>query len=265
MARGKFERTPERTRKAVPQPRQKREPAETKPREPVKKERRNPFLVLLNMIKNLIVGAIGLAAIAMMIFTVVSVTTLDRSERSLLGYKAFIVLSDSMKATDFDAGDVVLVKPVDPTTLQPGDIIAFTSQNSSNYGQTVTHKIRSLTTDANGNPAFVTYGTTTDTDDETAVPYSYVLGKYEFSLPKVGYFFQFLRTGPGYILFILIPFGLLIAYQALKSVHLFRKDKKEEMAKIKAERAQIEAEREETRQMLAELRKMQAQMQHSDQ
>ena len=28
--------------------------------------------------------------------------------------------------------------------------IAYTSQNSSNYGETVTHKIRRLTTDANG-------------------------------------------------------------------------------------------------------------------
>ena len=35
-------------------------------------------------------------------------------DRSLFGYKAFIVLSDSMKATDFDAGDLVLVKEVDP-------------------------------------------------------------------------------------------------------------------------------------------------------
>ena len=37
-------------------------------------------------------------------------STFDRSDRNLFGYKAFIVLSDSMKATDFDAGDLVLAK-----------------------------------------------------------------------------------------------------------------------------------------------------------
>lgn len=267
MARGKFERAPEPSRRA--RPRVKAEPAgkkvQAEKKEPVEKKKRNPILVVLNVLKTLLVWLVMLTAVGMMIFTVVSVTTLDRSERSILGYKAFIVLSDSMKATDFDAGDVVLVKPVDPATLQPGDIIAFTSQNSSNYGQTVTHKIRALTTDDYGNPAFVTYGTTTNVDDETVVPYSHVVGQYQFSLPKVGYFFQYLRTGPGYILFILIPFGLLIAYQAMKSVHLFRKEKKEERAQMDAERAKIEAEREETRQMLLELKRMQEQMQRSNQ
>ena len=130
MARGKFERAPEPSRRA--RPRVKAEPAgkrvQAEKKEPVEKKKRNPILVVLNVLKTLLVWLVMLTAVGMMIFTVVSVTTLDRSERSILGYKAFIVLSDSMKATDFDAGDVVLVKPVDPATLQPGDIIAFTSQ-----------------------------------------------------------------------------------------------------------------------------------------
>jgi len=218
-------------------------------------EKRTVFTV----IRDILVGLVVVFAIGMMIFTVISVTTLNQSERSFLGYRAFIVLSDSMRATDFDAGDVVLVKPVDPATLQPGDIIAFTSQNSVSYGQTVTHKIRTLTTDENGEPAFITYGTTTDTDDETTVSYDAVLGKYCKRLPKVGYFFQFLRTGPGYILFILIPFGLVILYHGIRSVRLFQQEKKEQRDAIEAERAQMAAEREETRRLLEELKRMQAQ------
>ena len=35
-------------------------------------------------------------AVFMMIFTIVSVSTFDRADRNLFGYKAFIVLSDSM-------------------------------------------------------------------------------------------------------------------------------------------------------------------------
>ena len=131
----------------------------------------------LNLIKNIFVWLMVASAVCMMIFTVVSVNTFDRSDRSLFGYKAFIVLSDSMSKTDFAAGDLVLVKEVDPSTLKEGDIIAYTSQNTSNYGETVTHKIRKLTTDASGEPGFIAYGTTTDTDDETAVTYPYVLGK----------------------------------------------------------------------------------------
>ena len=199
-------------------------------------------------------------AVCMMIFTIVSVSTFDRADRNLFGYKAFIVLSDSMKATDFDAGDLVLVKEVDCSTLKEGDIIAYTSQNISNYGETVTHKIRKLTTDANGEPGFITYGTTTDTDDETIVTYPYVLGKYQGHIPKVGTFFQFLKTTPGYIVCILIPFLILILLEGIRCIRLFRKYKTEQQAELKAERDKIEAERAETQRMMQELLAMKAQM-----
>lgn len=215
---------------------------------------------ILKILRAAAVWLIVALASCMMIFTVVSVATFDRADRNLFGYKAFIVLSDSMSKTDFDAGDLVLVKAVDPATLREGDIIAYTSQNSANYGETVTHKIRKLTTDANGDPGFVTYGTTTDTDDETIVTYPYVLGKYEKHIPKVGMFFQFLKTTPGYIVCILIPFLLLILSEGIRCIRLFRNYKAEQQAELKAERDKIDAERAETQRMMQELLKMRAQM-----
>lgn len=215
---------------------------------------------VLNIIKNIFVWLMVALAVCMMIFTVVSVNTFDRSDRSLFGFKAFIVLSDSMSKTDFDAGDLVLVKEVDPATLKEGDIIAYTSQNTSNYGETVTHKIRKLTTDANGEPGFITYGTTTDTDDETIVTYPYVLGKYTTNIPKVGRFFMFLKTTPGYIVCILIPFLLLILIQGLNCIKLFRRYKLEQMAEMQEERAKIEEERAESQKMMAELLALKAQL-----
>lgn len=80
----------------------------------------------------------SVVSICVMLFTVISVLTFNRNDREFLGYKMFIVLSDSMSATNFSAGDLVLTKDVDPTTLQPGDIIAFISSNDENYGQTIT-------------------------------------------------------------------------------------------------------------------------------
>ena len=214
----------------------------------------------LNIIRSIFVWLMVALAVFMMIFTIVSVSTFDRADRSLFGYKAFIVLSDSMSKTDFNAGDLVLVKEVDPSTLKEGDIIAYTSQNTSNYGETVTHKIRKLTTDANGEPGFVTYGTTTDTDDETVVIYPYVLGKYQGRIPKVGTFFQFLKSTPGYIVCILVPFLLLILLEGIRCIRLFRKYKAEQQAELQAERDKIEADRAETQRMMQELLAMKAQM-----
>ena len=219
---------------------------------------------VLNIIRSIFVWLMVVLAVGMVIFTIVSVSTFDRADRNLFGYKAFIVLSDSMSKTDFSAGDLVLVKEVDPSTLKEGDIIAYTSQNTSNYGETVTHKIRKLTTDTNGEPGFVTYGTTTDTDDETVVTYPYVLGKYQGRIPKVGTFFQFLKSTPGYIVCILIPFLLLILLEGIRCICLFRKYKAEQQAELQAERDKIEAERAETQRMMQELLQMKAQMAQSN-
>ena len=214
----------------------------------------------LKIIKNIAVWLVVALAVCMMLFTIVSVSTFDRADRSLFGLKAFIVLSDSMSKTDFDAGDLVLVKEVEPQTLKEGDIIAYTSQNTENYGATVTHKNRKLTTDANGQPGFITYGTTTDTDDETIVTYAYVLGKYQTHIPKVGTFFHFLKTTQGYIICILIPFLALILLEGLRCIRLFKQYKAEQQAELQAERDKIEADRAETQRMMQELLQMKAQM-----
>ena len=213
-----------------------------------------------DIVKKVFTILIAVVAVAVMIFTIVSVTTFDRNDRNVFGYKMFIVLSDSMKATDFAAGDIVVVKSVDPTTLKEGDIIAYSSQNPDNFGETVTHKIRSKTVDANGDAGFITYGTTTNTDDETIVTYPYINGKYVFHLPKVGTFFNFLKTTPGYIICILIPFLLLIGMQGLNTVKLFRRYRKEQMQAMEEERAKLEAERKQSEEMMAELMKLKAQM-----
>ena len=214
----------------------------------------------LNIIKTTLVWLVVALAVFMMIFTVISVTTFNRNDRDLFGYKAYIVNTDSMAKTDFKAGDLIFVKEVDPNTLKEGDIITYLSQNTDSFGETITHKIRKKTTDAEGNPGFITYGTTTGVDDDTIVTFPYILGKYTTHLPKVGTFFNFLKTTPGYFVCIFVPFMLLIIYQGVNFFRLFRRYKKEQMDEMKAERDKIEAERLENAKMLSELQALKAQL-----
>ncbi len=201
-----------------------------------------------------------LLSVAMMVFTIVSVRTFNRTDRSLFGYGVYIVLSDSMSATDFSAGDLVFTKAVDPATLREGDIISFISNNEESYGAVVTHKIRALTRTETGEPGFITYGTTTDTDDAEIVTYMNVLGKYQFALPKVGAFFSFMRTVPGYIVCILTPFLILIVMNAVDAIRLFRAYKREQLADLESEREALRREREQSEQMMRELMALKANM-----
>ncbi len=215
---------------------------------------------VLGVIRSVFTWLLVIASVAMMVFTVFSVSTFDRNDRAVFGYKLYIIRTDSMSATDFNAGDLILVREVDPQTLQVGDIISFSSVDPDSFGETITHKIRKLTADAQGNPGFVTYGTTTDTDDTSVVTYPYVLGKYAGRIPGAGKFFVFLKTTPGYICCILLPFLLLILFQGYRSVKLFRQYKAEQLAEMKAQREAEQAALKAERAALAEERKRQEEM-----
>lgn len=215
---------------------------------------------VLGIVKSILVWIFVIFAVSMTIFTVISVNTFNRNDRSIWGYKAYIVNTDSMSKTDFKAGDLILVKETDPSTLKAGDIITYMSQNTESFGETITHKIRKLTTDARGNPGFVTYSTTTDQDDDTIVTYMYVLGKYEKTIPNVGYFFNFMKTPQGYITCIFVPFMILIIYQAVNFVMVFRRYKREQVAEMEEERKRIDTEREQNLKMMEELQALKKQL-----
>ena len=201
-------------------------------------------------------------AVFMMIFTVISVTTVNKQDRSLFGFRPFIVLSNSMSPDYFDAGDLIFSKKVNTDNIEVGDVITFQAPGGgSNYemGDIITHKI-SLIEIENGVRYFVTYGTNTGDEDSTPVPENLVLGKYVGRIPKLGHFMDFLKTTPGYIVCILLPFLALILYQGINCIKLFRKYKKEQMQEITDEREQIAAERAEAQKMMAELMALKAQL-----
>ena len=208
----------------------------------------------------------------MMIFTIFTVTTVDRNDRSIFGIKFYIVQTDSMSKSEnnahmdvhFNAGDIVLVKNLDTTeklSLQAGDVISFMSTNSTSYGETITHMIREVKTTEDGRVlGYVTYGTNTGVDDEALVEPSYILGQYTGKLPGVGNFFAFVKTVPGYIICILVPFLLLILYNGVNVIRLFRQYKREQTEMIEAEKAEIAAERKQTEEMLRELQALKEQL-----
>lgn len=225
---------------------------------------------ILNIALKVVTWLLVAFTVFMMIFTIVTVTTVDRNDRSIFGVKFYIVQTDSMSLSEnnkdmdvhFNAGDIVIIKNVeDPRALQAGDVIAFMSTNSVSYGETVTHMIREVKKTEDGKVlGYVTYGTNTGTDDEALVEPEYVLGIYSGKLPGVGRFFAFVKSTPGYIVCILVPFLLLILYNGVNVIRLFRKYKREQMADMQAEKEKLEAERAENQRMMQELLALKAQL-----
>ena len=207
-----------------------------------------------------------------MLFTIITVTTVDKNERSILGHKFYIVQTDSMSKSEnnaelkvhFNAGDIIIIKNLkdkEATELRSGDIIAFMSTNKDSYGETITHMIYDVqTNDAGKTTGYRTYGTNTGAIDEAVVEPEYILGQYVGKLAGVGNFFAFVKSTPGYIVCILVPFLLLILYNLASVIRLSRKYKQEQTDAINAEKQQLEEERAENQRMMAELLELKAQL-----
>ena len=121
----------------------------------------------LNICVKLFTWLLVAFTVFMMVFTIFTVTTVDRNKRDVFGYKFYIVRTNSMSLSEknqhldihFDAGDIVVVKnPEDPRALQPGQVISFMSTNEVSYGETVTHMIRSVKKTDDGRVLGYAYG-----------------------------------------------------------------------------------------------------------
>lgn len=209
-------------------------------------------------------------SVFMMVFTIVTVTTVDKNERNIFGYRFYIVKTDSMSKSEnnadldvhFNAGDIIIVKNVaDKKSLEAGDIITFISTNEESYFETITHMIRDKFYDKEGKFAgYITYGTNTGVNDEAPVEFGYIVGKYAGKLPAVGQFFAFVKSTPGYIVCILVPFLLLILYNGVNVIRLFKQYRAEQMSAMQAERDKIDAERAENLRMMEELMALKEQL-----
>lgn len=205
----------------------------------------------LKITGNVLTGIVAVLVVVMTVLTVFSMVFNRDGTASVFGVQAYVVQSDSM-TPEFAAGDVIFSEEVNPEELVAGDIITFISRDSASYGQTITHCIREVTT-YNGELAFITYGIATGVDDGTPAAASDVLGRYAFRIAGLGSFFEFLKSVPGYIVCILLPFLVIIGLQIANIVSAVRAARAEKAAAAAAERSRVEALEEEVARLRAQV------------
>lgn len=205
----------------------------------------------LKITGNVLTVAVAILVVIMTVLTVFSMVFNRDGTASVFGVQAYVVQSDSM-TPEFAAGDAIFSEEVNPEELVAGDIITFISRDSASYGQTITHCIREVTTH-NGELAFITYGIATGVDDGTPAAASDVLGRYTFRIEGLGSFFEFLKSVPGYIVCILLPFLVIIGLQVANIVSAVRAARTEKAAAAAAERSRVEALEEEVARLRAQV------------
>lgn len=166
-----------------------------------------------NIATNIIVGIAVLLAVAL-----VGVR--------LVGFQVFSVLSGSMEPT-YHVGSLIYVKDVDYQELQPGDVITFMMDEDT----VATHRIVEVVPDEN-EPETLRYrtkGDANEAEDGKLVHYKNVIGSPVFTIPKLGYFADYIQKPPG--TYVAISVGAVLLLLVFLPDLFFSDDKDKEEKK----------------------------------
>lgn len=156
-----------------------------------------------------------LAVLGLITFAIVVLTILPRATHGT----ALTVLTGSM-TPKIPVGSVVIDRPVDPGTLQVGDVATY--QKEPGKAEYITHRIVKI--DASKTPAMFTFkGDANRGPDPVAVPATAIRGKVWFHVPYLGTIRDALHTKGGLTGVAMLALAGYALYQgagALRQRHL---------------------------------------------
>lgn len=143
---------------------------------------------------------------------------------SCFGYTPLMVQSGSMSPL-FNEDDLVLVQnSASDTVYAAGDIICFHSGDAY-----VTHRIKEITTDENGNTVYTTQGDANNTPDKDTVRPDQILGVYKTHFKGMGKALLFIQTPVGMIVCVMLPIFLVFLLFTVPPRIAARKKRKKHM------------------------------------
>ncbi len=145
------------------------------------------------------------------LFTFTTLATRDVNNVSnLFGYTPLSVQTESMSPT-FDAGDLIIIKKVDPATLKEGDIITFHTIILNQYALN-THRIVEIS-EGGGYRSYVTKGDNNQISDTHIISDGDIVGKYTGRVKGLGKVLDFLSSSTGFLVVIVLPMLIFFIYQ----------------------------------------------------
>ncbi|MGN0712227.1 MAG: signal peptidase I [Anaerovoracaceae bacterium] len=135
----------------------------------------------------------------------------------VFGMHVFTVLSGSMEPS-YPVGSMIYVKSVDPFQLNEGDVISFLLDEDI----VATHRIVGIVADDEDKSVirFRTKGDANDAEDGSLVHCRNVVGTPIFTIPKLGFFADYIQHPPG--MYIAISAAAIVLLILLLPDLLFR-------------------------------------------
>lgn len=145
---------------------------------------------------------------------------------NIFGYSAFRVLTGSMEP-EIPQDSLVVTKKVDPSQIQPDDVISYYSTDPELKGAVNTHRVISVEQDG-GSYQYTTRGDANALADEYPATEDKLVGKVVFVSYPLGVAVNFLSSPLGFVALIIIPLAVILIGGVYRTISSARKIMKEE-------------------------------------
>lgn len=146
---------------------------------------------------------------------------------SFLGYKAFVITTNSMEPS-IKHGDAVLTKKPKEKNLKEGDIITFNRDNEA-----ITHRILRIDKEE-GSTYYVTKGDNNNVEDKRKVSFDDIEGKKIITFPKLGFIIEAAENQLVILIVTLVVLIFLLARIQSEEKKYNRREKKKNETKEKS-------------------------------
>lgn len=166
---------------------------------------------LLSILKRVV--DIILTVFVILFVLVVCLQRFSNNEISLFSYRMFTVVSGSMEP-DYNIGDVLISKEVDPKSIKKGDDLSYLGTSGSFKDKVVTHRVVKVDKDVDGKLMFHTKGIANLVEDPIVYE-EQIYGVVVHEAKILSFIYKCVSTPNGMFVFIVIPVLYMIGSEMI--------------------------------------------------
>ena len=149
--------------------------------------------------------------IIIFVLAIVLVQRISNNQKSLAGIRIFTVVTESM-VPEYNVGDTIIVKSIEPSKLKVGDDITYLGEKGSFSGKYITHRIINISQDETGMYKLRTQGIA-NPEPDPAINETQVYGKIIYKTLLISKLNGLVGNLYSMYFIILVPISIMIFFE----------------------------------------------------
>lgn len=168
---------------------------------------------ILRTIWNIVYTLLFVLVIFLLIIVVMQRVT--NNDITIGGIRMFSVETGSMVPV-YNVGDVLIAKEIEPQEIKVGDDIVYKGEEKTYNDKVITHRVKSIEKQEDGNYKIITQGVANDLEDPE-INQTQIYGKIVYKVRVLGFLTRLTRNVYTFYFIIFIPIAMIV-YRIIKNI-----------------------------------------------